>query len=184
MIQYCETKQNWREIVIPSPSLIRNDFWDRKFVEQRSDRLGNFSVLWDDKFSIGNRDISPHKHKIFWYTKLSETQKGSSMKWICRVRQNNFDGKSWYPRLLLSLTFFGTRNFLEGRRVPVVNFLVLQDKNVSNESILTPSLLPPPPFSIKFFEGRNFVKHRRVPLRNHSALWDKKFWRRSVAYSF
>ena len=103
------------------------------------------------------------------YHKFSETKKGSSTKVFSTVGQNYFDGKSWYPPLLSSLTFFDTRNFLKLRRVPLRNFSALWDKTILTENRDTrPSLL-----SLTFFDTRNFLKLRKVPLRKFSALWDK-----------
>ena len=66
--------------------------------------------------------------------KFCETQKVSPTKFFGTVRQNNFDRKSWYQPPLLSLTYFGTRNFLEHRRVPRRNFSALWDKKFSTEN--------------------------------------------------
>ena len=71
---------------------------------------------------------------IFRYQNFSETEKGSSSKCFDTVRQNNFDGKSWYPPPLLSPTFFDTRNFLKHRRVPLRSFSALWDKNFPTEN--------------------------------------------------
>ena len=47
----------------------------------------------------------------------------------------HFDGKSLVlPPLLLSLTFFDTRNFLKQRRVPRRDFSALWDKNFSKDN--------------------------------------------------
>ena len=95
MIRYWETKQFWRKIVKPTPSLI---------------------------------------HNVFWYPKPFETQKSSSTKWFGTVRQNNFNGKWWFPPPPLSLTTFDTRNFLKHRGVPLRNDSVLWDKKLSDKA--------------------------------------------------
>ena len=70
----------------------------------------------------------------FSIPEFSETQKGSSSKCFDTVRQNNFDGKSWYPPPLLSPTFFDIRNFLKHRRVPLRIFSALWDKSFLTEN--------------------------------------------------
>ena len=112
-------------------------------------------------------------HKIFRYQKYSETPKGSTTKFFGTVRQKNFDGKSWYPPPLLSLTFFDTRDFLKHRKVPRRNFSALWDKKFCRRKLDTP-----PPLIHKLFGYRKFseTQHRTVPLRNFSALWDKKIF--------
>ena len=89
------------------------------------------------------------------------------------MRQNNFDGKSWYPPPLLSLTFFETRDFPKHRNVPRRTFSALWDKKFSTENLDT----PPSPLIHKLFRCRKLseTQHRRVHQQNFSALWDKKF---------
>ena len=56
-------------------------------------------------------------HKFLRYRKFSETQKVSPTKFFGTMRQQIFDGKSWYPPSLLSLILFDTSIFLKHRRV-------------------------------------------------------------------
>ena len=58
----------------------------------------------------------------------------------------NFEGKSWNPPPLLSLTFFDTRNLLKHRRVPLRNDSV--DKTILVENRNTRPLSYPERFSI------------------------------------
>ena len=78
------------------------------------------------------------------------------------MRQNNLDGKSWYPCTVLSPTFFDTRNFLKHRRVPLQNSSALWDKKHPTEKFDTSSLRPP--FIHKLFRYRKHseTQHRRV----------------------
>ena len=65
---HCETKKFWQKIVIllPSPPFLSIIFFEtRMFVKHRRVPLRNFSVLWDNKFSIENRDISLLGIKFF-----------------------------------------------------------------------------------------------------------------------
>ena len=73
--------------------------------------------------------------------------------------------------LLLSQTFFDTRNFLKHRRVPPRIFAVLWDKFSMGEIVILP---PSPLLPIKFCDGRSFLKHGRFPVRSFSVLWDNK----------
>ena len=83
------------------------------------------------------------------------------------MRQKVFDGKSWTP-LLLSLTFFDTRNWWSTKGFPYEIFRHCETKKFRRKNMI-------PPFSsIKLFETRNFLKNSRIPLRNFSALWDIK----------
>ena len=86
IFRHCETKKFWQKIVIP-PLLSIKFFDTRNFVKQRRVPLRSFSVLWDNKFSIENRDI-PLLGKIIRYPKFSETQTGSSTKFFGTVREN------------------------------------------------------------------------------------------------
>ena len=106
------------------PPLIFKLFRSWKSSETQHTRvpLRFFSVLRDKKFSIENRDFTLLGIKFFDTRNLL---KGSSTKCCDTVRQNNFDGKSWYPPPLLSPTFFDTRNFLKHRRVPLRSFSAL-----------------------------------------------------------
>ena len=61
IFRHCETK-NFRQkiVILPSSSspFLSIDFFDtRNFVKHRRVPLRSFSVLWDNKFSIENRDI-------------------------------------------------------------------------------------------------------------------------------
>ena len=64
-IRSCETKQVWRRIVIPAPALIGNNFWDQKFFETQKSSPTKFLLLWDNKFSIENRDFPLLRKKFF-----------------------------------------------------------------------------------------------------------------------
>ena len=107
----------------------------RKFSETQHRRvpLRNFSVQWDNKFSIENRDIALLEKnfsipEIFWNT----AQKGFSTKFFGTVRQQIFYRKPWYSHLRnkifrypkfsetqkgSSTKFFGTvrRKFFNGK---------------------------------------------------------------------
>ena len=58
------------------------------------------------------------------------------------MRGNSFDGKSWYPPPLSSLTVFDTRSFVKHRSVPLRCFSVLWDKTYSAENRDTCSFFP------------------------------------------
>ena len=56
--RHCETKKFWEKIVIlPLPVNLHSFFNTRNFVKERRVPLRSFSVLWENKFSIENRDI-------------------------------------------------------------------------------------------------------------------------------
>ena len=111
----------------PSPPLLSMKFFDtRNFVKHRRSPLRSFSVLWDNRFSIENRDIPLLGIKFFdtwnfltqgflyemirYWDKTSETQKGSSTKFFGTVRQQFFYRKSWYSPLIHKI--FRYQNFL------------------------------------------------------------------------
>ena len=119
--------------------------------------------------------ISPLKNKNFRYPKLCETQKGSSTKGFGTVKQNSFDGQSWYPAPLIPLTFLDTRNFLKLGRVSLRTFSVVWDNTFSTTN------RDPPPLCTKYFHTRKFLKHRKVPSPKVSGffrqkIFDGKFW--------
>ena len=111
---------------------------------------------------------SPPRHKVFWYPKLFETQKGSSTKWFGTVRPKKRP-KIVLPLPLLCMDVLDTKTFLKHRRVPLQCFSVLWDRKFPTEKRDIPLL------SIKFFDNRNVLKHRRVLLRKFFSLWNKKF---------
>ena len=128
-------------------------------IKWKGRRGGGRINMKDSRFSLEPgrarlRNVSILKQKIFWNT----PQKVSSTKCFGAVRQNNFDGKSWYLPPLLSFTFFDTRNFLRHRRVSLRKFSVLWGNKLSTENRDIPLLC------IKFFDTGFFLKHRSVPL--------------------
>ena len=127
MFWHCETKTFRLKIVILPPPFppflsiiffsIPDFFW---YTDQRGSPTKFFSTetkkistkLWDKSL----------KHKIFRYPKLVTHWRFPLRNFSGTVRQTFFDGKSWYsllPSPLLSICFFGTRNFLKQRRVPL-----------------------------------------------------------------
>ena len=114
IIRYCETKQFWQKIVIPAPSLIPHIFRYQKFSETLKGTVTKFlalwdrkfSALWDKKFSTENLDTLPTPPPPppllsvnFFATGnfLKYSTEGSPTKFFGTVRQNFFNGKSWYP---------------------------------------------------------------------------------------
>ena len=94
-----------------------------------------------------------HIPNIFRDHKVCETRRCSSTKTFATVRQNSFDGKSWYfyslPTCpLLSIKIFDTWNFLNYRRGPLRHFLALSDKTISTENRDCPRPCRPWKFSI------------------------------------
>ena len=119
--------------------------------------------------------ISPLRNKIFRYPKLCETQKGSSTEGFGTVKQNSFDGKSWYPAPLIPLTFLETRSFLKLGKFSLRTFSVVWDNTFSTTN------RDPPPLSTKYFHTRKFLKHRKVPPPKVSGvcrqkMFEGKFW--------
>ena len=81
----------------------------------------------------------PLMREKFRYQKFSETTKGSPTKLCGIVRKNTFDGKSWYPPPLLSVTFFDARKNwnTEGFLYKMENVSVLWDKTIWTENCRT-----------------------------------------------
>ena len=73
------------------------------------------------------------------------------------MKQNNFDGKSLFPPPLLSLAFFGTRNFLKHRKVSLRLFSAC-DRQDSTENFDT-SFFQTPFLSKNFLVTGFFLKH-------------------------
>ena len=76
---------------------------------------------------------------------------------------------------LLSIILFDTKIFVEHRRVPLLNFLLLRDNTIDGKSWDSRPLL-----FLAFFDTRIFFKHRRGPLRIFYALWDNNFSQKNV----
>ena len=93
VFRHCEKKfltEN-RDTTPPPVSSI-NFFDSTNFVKKRRVPLRSFLVLWDNKFSMENRDI-PLLGIKFFATRNSQTQSGSSTKFFGTVRRNFFNGK-------------------------------------------------------------------------------------------
>ena len=151
------------------PPLIHKLFRSWKSSETQHTRvpLRNSSVLRDKNFSIENRDLPLLGIKFF---DTRNFLKGSSTKCFDTVRQNKFDGTSWYPPTLIP-NIFRYQNFSETQKGSSSKYFdTVRQNNFDGKSWYPPPLLSP-----KFFDTRNFLKHRRVPLRSFSALWDKNF---------
>ena len=102
----------------PSP-LIFESFWSQNLPELRRVPLWLFSLLWDQKTSKENRDypsLTTLLSKKFFDIWSFLKHLGSPTKLFGTLRQNNFDGKPWYPPTLSSLTLFDIRMFLKRRR--------------------------------------------------------------------
>ena len=121
--------------------------------------------------------ISRLEKKIFRKPKLCETQKGSSTKGFGTVKQNSFDGKSWYQAPLIPLTLLDTRKFLELGRVSLRTFSVVWDKVISTTH------RDRPPLSTKYFHTRKFLKHRKVPPAKVSGVFRQKMFEGKFWYS-
>ena len=80
---------------------------------------------------------SPRPHplfQIFSIPEINERLKGSLTAFFGNVRQKIFKGNLDTFPSLLSINFFDTRNFLKHRRISLLNFLALWDKNFSTEN--------------------------------------------------
>ena len=119
-----------------SLSLFSSKLFDsRKLFEGRRVPLWKLSILWETKNNQQKFVPLPSFiNKNFLYPKFSVTQEGSSTKWFGIMRQNNFDGKSWYRLPLLSIFFSDTRNIVKRRKFPLPTVSVLWDEKVSTEN--------------------------------------------------
>ena len=92
------TKTNWTEHC-DTPLLSVTFLDSRKFLKHRRVLLRSLSFLWNKKLFNGKSwlSIPPLIHKNFWYQKFSKIRKGSFSNFFVTVRQNDFDGRSWYP---------------------------------------------------------------------------------------
>ena len=80
-------------------------------------------------------------YKFFRYRNFSETQKCSPTNFFGTVRQQLFDGQSWYslpPPLLLKI--FTYQNFSDTSRDSPTIFLVLWNKNFHRKIVILPLL--------------------------------------------
>ena len=138
MFWYCETTNFWRKNVILTPP------------------LRNFSVLWDNTISTENRDTCTIPYpQFFRYHKLYETLYVCATKLLGTVRQNVFDGNSWYsfPPTCYSWSFSTPEQFWNAaqRRFLYESFWYCQTTAFRPKIVI---LTPP-------------------PLRSFSVLWDK-----------
>ena len=161
IFRHCETTNFWRKIVIITPPMkfcgtvgeykIDRKMWyppallsltvfdSRNFLKHRRFLRRFFWYCETTKFRkeivILHSSSSSFLSIMFLMPKFSETQIVSPTSLCGTVRQKIFDGKSWYsPLPQLAIKSFDARNFLEHRRVPLRNFLVVWDETVSAES--------------------------------------------------
>ena len=157
------------------PSLLSLILFDTSiFLKHRRVLPRIFSVMWES-FDGKSWCSLPPSLPVFsikfcdtrTFLKQSFPLRSLSVLW-----ENKFSTEIRDTRpLLLSQTFFDTRNFLKHRRVPPRIFAVLWDKFSMGEIVILP---PSPLLPIKFCDGRSFLKHGRFPVRSFSVLWDNK----------
>ena len=76
------------------PSLLSTNFFDtRTFVDHRRVALPRLSLLWHNKVSVENRDITFSSRK-FWIPEFSHALWGTPTKFFGTVRQQTFYRKS------------------------------------------------------------------------------------------
>ncbi len=151
-------------MILPPSLLVPMSFFDtRNFLEGWKLPLRKLLVPWDKNWSTKPyyaNPLLPCPKKVR-FQKFFEIWKGSPTKTFSAVRQQTLDVESWLSlssRPLVSKNFFGTRNFLEDRRVPLPNVLVPWDKKLS-KNLCHPNT----PLFRKKFDARIFLKYRRVP---------------------
>ena len=97
---HCDTKRFWKKtVVLPPSSLVLKIFQYQKLVKHSRVRWRRLSVLWSKTYSLENCGPSRARHKNFRYLKPCETEKIFRTKRLRFVRDNFFDGKSWFPHL-------------------------------------------------------------------------------------
>ena len=119
-------------------------------------------------------------HEEFRYQDFFETRKGSLTKFFGTLSQNTFDGKSWYPPPLLSLTFSMPEisDTLKGSSTKF--FGTVRQKIFNVESWY--SLPPHPLLFINVFACRNFLKHSTKKFSTkcfdtmRQQIFDRKWW--------
>ena len=122
----------------PTHSLIPNNFRCPKLFETQK---GAFTK-WFGTVRQKKSWFSAPRHEKDRHLKLSEIQKNPQRK-DSVLRQNNSNGKSWFPPPPVFLTFFETRKFLKHRKVPLRNDSVLWDKTIWQKIVIrAPSLIP------------------------------------------
>ena len=146
-------------------------FDTRKLFEGRRVPLWKLSILWETKNNQQKFVPLPSFiNKNFLYPNFSVTQEGSSTKWFGIMRQNNFDGKSWYRLPLLSIFFFRYQKYSETQKISSSNCF----GSVRRKSFDRKSWHPLSVFSSLYFHTRKFLEDRRDPLRKSWALWETK----------
>ena len=124
--------------VIP---LLSVSFFDtRFFLKHRRVALRFFLVLSDTDFDK-NRDTHPPSliHKLFRYTKFSESQKGCPTKFFGTVRDRLWQKVVIRTHFLLPIKMFGTRSLLKG--FPYDTFWYCETKTLTRNRDTSPSSL-------------------------------------------
>ena len=123
--QSCETKHFGWKIMIPAHSLSQILFSTRNQWKTKGFPYEFFQLWTTSKFRRKLLIPSPLFYlQVFWLPKAlgNTAQKGSSTKLFNLARQNKSAGKSLFPRTLLSLTFFDTRNHWNTKWFPFESF--------------------------------------------------------------
>ena len=118
----------------------------------------------------------PLLHEKFRYQNFSETRKGSCTKFFGTVRQNTFDGKTWYPPPLVR-NIFRYPNLVKQWKVPLRKFSAQWDKKFSTENLDTPS---PALLSINFSIPETFWNTEGFLYEMIRYCETKQFWRKIV----
>ena len=118
--------------------------------------------------------------EIFWNT----TQEGFATKFFATARQTSFDGKSWFPPTLLSLTFW-IPEINETLKDSLWNSSTLRDKYISTNNLGTLPLL----LCIIFFATDLFRKHLTESFRTiffspagQNSFYGKSWFPRTLSY--
>ena len=159
-----------------SPPLLSLTFFDaRIFLEHRRVPLRSFSVLWDNKFSIENRDMPPLTHKFFSIPENFRKTEGFLYKAFRfgPVRQKI----STKPRCppILCMKIFDKRSFLKPKCSPMKYF------GTERQKLRRKIVIPPPLLSIKYFSlPEIFWNTEWFPGEVFSVLWDEKIFDKNV----
>ena len=139
--------------------VILNIFRYQNFSGTQKGSPSKFSVLWDNKFSIENRDMPPLIHKFFSIPENFRKTEGFLHKAFRSgtVRQKKTKPRcpppSYAWKLSIKEVFWNTKVFSN----EIFRY---------SETKTSTKWYPPPLIHKLFFPTRNFLKHRMVPWRS------------------
>ena len=142
---------------------------------QRTPTLRNFSALRDKNFSTKKLDTPPLFIQTFSLPEIIATVKDSRTEIFGTVRQQIFDGKSWYSLHPSLIQTFSVPETSETLKVSATKFF-----GTVGQKLFDGKSWHSPPSHPNFFDTRNFCNSKRFPPYGNFRHCETKSFRRKI----